>query len=188
MNPSFLFDGNDRMFKQFAIESLNYGEYGCGKSTVWMSNNTNTNITSVDTSKEWVDSIKKQILEHKNTFIKMIDCGPVKQWGKPIDLSKKDNFIQYAEFLWKQDVKPDMVLIDGRFRVLCFLISLKHANENTKLIFDDYVDRPYYHIVERVLKPIEFDGRQACFCVPKKEKLDFEKINVLIEDYKFEIL
>jgi hypothetical protein len=183
-----LFDGDDRMFKKFARDCCNYSEYGCGKSTFWMSKNTNANITSVDTSKDWVAIVEKQILNNKNTLVKFIDCGTVKKWGKPIDLSKKDSFIQYAEFLWKQDIKPDMVLVDGRFRVLCFLISLKHANENTKLIFDDYVDRPHYHIVEKILQPIEFDGRQAYFCVPKKEKLDLEKINLLIEDYKFEIL
>ena len=169
MNPNFLFDGDDRMFKKFSEKCRNYSEYGCGKSTIWMSKNTNANITSVDTSKEWVDAIQKQIPENKNVLLKFIDCGPVKKWGKPIDLSKKDSFIQYAEYLWKQDVKPDMVLIDGRFRVLCFLISLKHANENTKLIFDHYLDRSEYRIVETILKPINFNGRQVCFSTPKKK-------------------
>ena len=33
----------------------------------------------------------------------------------------------------------DCVLVDGRFRVCCFLTSLKNAEQGTRIIFDDYV-------------------------------------------------
>jgi hypothetical protein len=44
---------------------------------------------------------------------------------------------------------PDTVLIDGRFRVASFLFSLLSARIGTTILFDDYVDRPVYFVVEQ---------------------------------------
>ena len=43
---------------------------------------------------------------------------------------------------------PDLVLVDGRFRAACFLASLLFARPGAVILFDDYVDRPFYHTVE----------------------------------------
>ena len=62
-----LFDGDDSLFKDLLKNSKNYGEYGCGLSTEWVLNNTNANILSVDTSKEWIDKISSKNVEYKKT-------------------------------------------------------------------------------------------------------------------------
>jgi len=59
------------------------------------------------------------------------------------------------------------VLVDGRFRVACFLASILSITEDTTIFFDDYVDRDYYHVVEEIIKPNRFCGRQAIFEVNK---------------------
>ena len=59
-----------------------------------------------------------------------------------------------------------MILIDGRFRVACFLFSLINSKEDSTIIFDDYMNRPYYHVVEEVIQIHENCGRQAIFRVP----------------------
>ena len=60
-----------------------------------------------------------------------------------------------------------MILIDGRFRVACFLYSLINAKEGSIIIFDDYTDRAHYHVVEEVIEVYENCGRQAIFKAPK---------------------
>ena len=67
---------------------------------------------------------------------------------------------------------PDLILIDGRFRVSTFL-SCVLKFPGAKVLFDDYVDRENYHVVESVIKPKRTVGRIAEFKVPKhlpKEK------------------
>ena len=85
----------------------------------------------------------------------------------PKDYSKRGNIKKYLNFPWEQNKSPDFVLIDGRFRVACFLYSLINAKINSLIIFDDYNNRPYYHIVEEIVPIYKICGRQALFKVPK---------------------
>jgi len=62
--------------------------------------------------------------------------------------------------------QADVILIDGRFRVSCFLYSLINAKKDSIIIFDDYLNRPWYHIVEDVIPLYDKCGRQAVFKVP----------------------
>ena len=80
-----------------------------------------------------------------------------------------------------ENKKPELVLIDGRFRVACFLFSLINGSPGTKIIFDDYVNRPHYHVVEEFIKPIETCGIQALFIIPKN--LDYNNIEKTIEQF-----
>ena len=89
-------------------------------------------------------------------------------------------------WIWQEDVSPDVVLIDGRFRVCCFLTSLLNAKESATLIFDDYYkNRQHYHFIERFIKPDQRCGRQAFFTVPNKEKLDSALISLAIDKFRF---
>ena len=79
----------------------------------------------------------------------------------------------------------NFILIDGRLRVLCFLVSLKKCNSGTKIIFDDYVNRKFYHIVEELIKPSSNDGRQCLFEVGDKKDLDMIKLDFLINKFNY---
>ena len=94
-------------------------------------------------------------------------------------LQKKKNFLEYANWFWNFDLKPDLVLIDGRFRVLCFLTSIKFAPIGTKIIFDDYTFRPFYHVVEEFLKISDTCGRQALFEVDEYSKKNIDDSVIL---------
>ncbi len=181
-----LFDGDDSLFKDLLKNSKNYGEYGCGLSTEWVLNNTNANILSVDTSKEWIDKISSKNVEYKKRLkLQHIDLGKVENWGRPVGYEKSYNFINYFKWIWTQDILPDTVLIDGRFRVCCFLTSIKYANENTKIIFDDYNNRPYYHVVEKFIKKEQTCGRQTLFVVKNKNKINFDLLNIEINNFHY---
>ena len=163
-----LFDGDDKLYKSILANCKVYGEYGCGKSTLWVARNTNADIYSVDTSLEWVHKVKDLLLPEINLErLIWIDLGEVGSWGTPISYIKRQNILDYVHSPWSHgDRKPDTVLIDGRFRVACFLSSLLHSEPRTQIIFDDYADRRKYHIAEEYCQVADRCGRQALFVVP----------------------
>ena len=93
-------------------------------------------------------------------------------------LSRLNNFIDYVSGVWNFKSQADVILIDGRFRVACFLYSLIHSKKDSIIIFDDYFDRPWYHIVEEVVCLNDKCGRQAFFKVPKVYD---KKFNILAQ-------
>jgi hypothetical protein len=141
-----------------------YGEYGVGESTVWVSQNTSAAIVAVETDSRWAEKIIEKI-QKKNVQITHIDLGNVGPWGRPTGYSRRSKFSSYFNSIWDHPRTPDVVLIDGRFRVACFLTSYLRAGPGTTIFFDDYLERHNYHIVEEIIKPFTTEGRQAIFRV-----------------------
>ena len=186
LGHNILFDGDDSLFKK-ALEGVNlYGEYGVGNSTNWVLNNTNANVLAVDTCKFWVDKIiADNKLNNDRLAIKYVDLGETEAWGRPINFARHHLFDEYTDWIWKQPEKPTCILVDGRFRVCCFLSTLKYAEENTLIIFDDYTDRPHYHLIEKYVDKIEVCGRQCLFIVPPREKIDFDELDKDIVNFRY---
>jgi hypothetical protein len=175
-----LFNGDDQMFKSILKNSKNYFEYGCGASTKWVVKNTNAKISCVDSSVEWINSIE----DYPRLKKIYIDIGKIGKWGYPLTLDKQQNFPLYSNAISKEEDNIDVVLIDGRFRVACFLNTLKYVNEGTSIIFDDYANRPYYHIVEKIITPQKYNGRQALFVV--SPNIDQSKIDCLLSLFEMD--
>lgn len=167
-----LFDGDDRMFKSLFDECRTYGEYGCGASTAWVLKNSPARVLAVDTSADWIERIRNWVGPDPRLDLHWVDVGPVLNWGRPASYEKRRNFSDYTDWIWRRGASPDIVLVDGRFRVCCFLTSLKHARPGAKIVFDDYCDRPYYHVVEEFLAPSQTCGRQALFVKPEHPQFD----------------
>lgn len=146
-----------------------YLEYGSGGSTVLAADLDVPRIISVDTNAEWFDKVRASIGAgyggELETFY--VDIGPTKKWGYPASNSSFQKWPKYFFEPWRHirdsGLTPDLVLIDGRFRVSCFLASLVYAEVGTTLLFDDYTNRKHYHAVERLLKPINHYDRMAEF-------------------------
>ena len=176
-----LFDGDDAMFKrEIKLASLIYGEYGAGASTRWVLENSDAQILAVDTSEYWVETTRQACSKYGDRAkIQFINLGEIGLWGRPKSYSHLSRFKDYTDTIWRVDQgqdSPGLVLIDGRFRVCCFLTSLKYAKSGAKIIFDDYGDRPYYHYIEKYVRPSEWCGRQALFIVPEKDHIDFQQL------------
>ena len=169
---SVLFDGDDKLFKDLIKNIGTYFEYGCGKSTEYAYKYSYCKIYSVDTDHSWVK--KTQLLTNgkKDTRLNIdwINVGNVEKWGYPLTYAKRKYFFNYANDFYKKTCKPDLVLIDGRLRVFCFLITLKNAPNGTKIIFDDYINRSLYHVAEEFSPLLDKCGRQALFEVNSKAK------------------
>ena len=165
-DEKYLFDGDDFLFKTYLKKCNIYFEYGVGDSTIWALKNTKSRIISVDTDKKWIDKIDTY-KNKKRIDINWINLGEIENWGRPKNYRYRKHFIDYISNVWTYNLKADVILIDGRFRVACFLYSLINAKEGSIIIFDDYTDRAHYHVVEEVIEVYENCGRQAIFKAPK---------------------
>ena len=90
--------------------------------------------------------------------------------GLADDLGREDNVVQYFEIGFSGGWSPDVVLIDGRFRVACFLTCLLMTSPGTKIVFDDYTENQRYHLASEIVTPSRVGERQALFVRP--ESLD----------------
>ena len=131
-------------------------------------------IITVESDKLFLDSVKNRVSDtssSSNVKYQHVDVGPTKEWGYPADPSTAPSWPQYYLSPWRLITQgnsfPDLIMIDGRFRVACFLTSLIYARPKTVILFDDYEDRPVYHCVEKHLKPDLMADRMAKFIVPE---------------------
>lgn len=177
-----LFDGDSLFFERLGPTSRVYGEYGVGTSTIWMSTNTKARVIGVDTSQEWINHVQNAVGE-RDIQLEWVDLGEVGPWGRPISYRRRDAIETYLLSPWRRGVTPDLVLIDGRFRVACFLTCLLEASPGVRIIFDDYTNRPHYHVVEEFLAPIEKTQRQALFEVPAR--IDRDVVSEELERFRF---
>ncbi len=160
-----LFDGDDNLFKKYLKNCKIYFEYGVGQSTIWVLENTKCIIISVDTDKYWINKINISKYQER-IKINWINLGDLENWGRPRTYGYRKDFFNYISNVWKFNIKADVTLIDGRFRVACFLYSLINAKTDSLIVFDDYINRPHYHVVEEILKYEQKCGRQVVFRVP----------------------
>lgn len=166
-DPSnLLFRGDEGLFIEAVAACTVYAEYGCGASTIWCANNSAVPIIAVDTSAEWIDHVRVGAERKAGLNIVHVDLGQLGDWGRPVSYSRRADFAEYIKAPWTFDLKPDLILVDGRFRVACFLQSLLNAAEGSVILFDDYTERPNYHVVEEFAERSETCGTMAKFLVP----------------------
>ncbi|CAP43358.1 O-linked N-acetylglucosamine transferase family protein [Bordetella petrii] len=151
-------------------------EYGSGGSSVLASRTGIRRIYSVDSDQAFLQAVSNKIRasgagDNKYTPL-YADIGPTGSWGHPQSNEKAVLWPRYVGLPWNvmldQQEAPDLILIDGRFRVASFLISALLAPAGCVILFDDYFDRPAYHVVEKFLKPRRVAGRMAEFVVEAK--------------------
>lgn len=153
-----------------------------------MATNTAANIYATDTSSVWLDAVRDQVPTEASGRLNLthVDLGGLKKWGRPSTYTHRDNFPDYGNLMWRHSAAdPDLVLVDGRFRVFCFLTSLRHARPGTHILFDDYMSRPHYHVVEEFAERADRCGRQALFIVPDKDALEIERLDAEISAFRY---
>lgn len=153
-----------------ALSSKLIVEYGSGSSTLFCALN-EISVISIESDLNFLNYLKNEInfFAPNNTSIKLLhaNIGNTKEFGYPEDDKSIRLFPQYASLPWYSsivnEVHPDLVLIDGRFRVACMLATMANITKPTKVIFDDYVGRDYNQIIEQFIKPLKTIGRAALF-------------------------
>src|SRR5690606_8388298 len=157
-----------------ALESTHaYLEFGTGGSTNLAANFPHLSVVSIGSDWNVLRTIKLLIAEkgaEERVALLFADLGPTGENGFPLDEAAFHGWHRYALSPWlhctARGLSPDLVLIDGRFRRACLLASMIFSAPGTRILFDDYFDRPHYHMVEKHLKPMQGIERMAEFIRP----------------------
>ena len=96
-----------------------------------------------------------------------LDLVPIGGWGRPLDYAGRNQFASYLSTGFAEDFVPDVVLIDGRFRVATFCYVLMNTAVGTKIVVDDCAERSEFQVVEEVVAPIQIGSRQALIVRPE---------------------
>lgn len=143
-------------------------EYGSGGSTVLAAGMAGRTVFAVESDAAWLRAMRAYFDANPpaaDVRLHHADIGPTRDWGHPADARRMRRWPGYALSVWDRDdfLHPDVVLIDGRFRVACLLTVAFRCTRPVTVLFDDYRGRKVYHGVEDMLRPAGFAGRMARF-------------------------
>jgi hypothetical protein len=173
-------DPGTAYFREQLEHTGNYLEYGSGGSTLFASRRVKL-LVSVESDAHYLAAVRRKLAaegtprerrKSGGAVTKLIyaNIGFTVEWGKPAFARptprRVHRWADYPTAPWRYfrsiGQQPQLILVDGRFRVACViesLIQLSPSSEATILI-DDYITRPHYHVVER-LADVEMVGRMA---------------------------
>ena len=174
-----------------------YLEYGAGASTLLVADRGIAAI-SIESDARYARQVGEALPVGLGARVVAVDIGVTESWGYPLWIfPTRDRHLRWRRYplagpalLHRLPVFPELILIDGRFRVASCLVMARAAIEhgaNPQILFDDYSLRPHYHQVEAVLGKPERIGRAALFSIKaaalERRALD-TAIDVALLDYR----
>ena len=185
-----LFKQNDKnLFYKYLNKSKYYFEYGSGGTTYHASLSPNIKkIISVESDYETHTRIKSMITQNKDKItFQYCDMKTLPNtWGNPGKDSTPNDWINYSNQIINVNKSIssniDLIVIDGRFRVACCLKCHSVINDNCIVIFDDFLNRSYYHIVLGYFTVIE-QSEDNCMVILKKNRKNIPPVE-LIKKYE----
>jgi hypothetical protein len=167
------FDAESTAYFRKRLEtSRSYLEYGSGGSTI-LANRLVDTLVSVDSDAHFLADVRRKLAQDGHrTMAKLIhvNIGLTQEWGKPVFTRPTRRRVRrwedYPTAPWRYfrsiAQQPDLILVDGRFRVACVLESLLSLSplSDTQILLDDYASRPHYRVVEQ-FAAVEMAGRMA---------------------------
>ncbi len=171
----------------FIPQSSSFFEWGAGQSTLIAIRANTLKITSVDMDIDLLSVLDGIAADNSVSFKSypvLYDRYTLMAWSFLRDKSHLAMAAMEYASPFSLHTDSDLVLIDGRFRLLCFYqVASKIATTST-VIWDDYQDRPWYHAVEEFIKPERFIGRAAVFKLTKQVKVPRAVINAAAMDQR----
>jgi hypothetical protein len=171
LNRPHLF-GNEIELMQRTFEKAgpNYLEFGTGGSTLMAVQRGNT-VVSVESDPVWAAGVRAhceiaEAIAAGRVTILHADVGPVGEFGHPRGRNHIDHWNSYLYLPWnewsKRGAAPDLVYVDGRFRVACCMsvimaLGQKFASGTMPLVLmhDITDDRPFYKPVFDFFETVE---------------------------------
>lgn len=184
------------LFYRYLLKSNIFFEYGAGGSTYLACEINNINkIYTVDTEPRYLD----YLLSNKclnNSYINgrfyptHATIGSVKKFIHPNNLHYKERWHIYPEMILTSALKnkniPDLVLIDGKFRVASVLASLIALPKGTEIIIiHDFFPRKQYYPILDFLEPI--DCADSVLVGRRRDDFDIEAAKRLLYGYVGEL-
>ena len=183
------------LFKKYVGQARYYFETGSGGSTFIASGMPNLKrIEVVESDVTWLNKLRKYkpvhdaMCVHKKLRMHHVDVGAKPNAiGVPHDSSMKSMWTLYGGAIalyagspW--EAKPDLVFVDGRFRVAAVMHAYKVIDEGALIMMHDY-DRKQYHVVETVVRKVEQVERLAVFKVTNRTATTMALAEQLLHRY-----
>jgi hypothetical protein len=145
--------------------------YGTGGSTFLFSDNPSNFVFACETSAQWLDHVTAEMksLGRYNFLPLHMNIGSTISWGQPTSFARQCHLFEKAVTFpsakcIELGFSPDFILVDGRFRVACFIEALRVGKDDSLILVDDYFDRKEYHVIEELCGVKRKIGRAALFC------------------------
>ena len=178
--PNFSSKLNNNFFKEELKKSKLYLEFGSGCSTLYAAK-IEKKFISIEADKNFFNLMKGKL---NNPGLRYYNIGLTSNFSIPLFINKK-KILNYSKSIFEECQKkkliPDLILVDGRFRVLVSMqahIFMSRIKKNIKIIIDDYAQRYYYHILENFFR-IKIIGNFGFVYGLKKNQIP----KILIEKY-----
>jgi hypothetical protein len=167
------------MMTRYLARATHYFEWGSGGSTGYAASFPSIRtILSIENDPQWAVEVQTNV---PRAMVKYINTGPVNPGGSPRDGRMKSRWSEYYTACVHRHVDPDLVLIDGRWRVAC-AVSVALTLPNAIVLIHDYTPRSSYHILEQYFDRIETCETLVAFTV--KPNLDSRELNSVRERYQ----
>jgi hypothetical protein len=157
--PKPLMSDKDLLLWETTVRnSSHYFEFGLGASTIAAVGLHIPKITAVDSDLTWVTCVRDYIqramvLEdsHKVDLVH-VNIGPTGDWGHPTMGSCRHLWNAYPHAIESYGFPPpDVVFVDGRFRVASALVAMVHCGPDVTVVMHDFTIREQYkHILTYV--------------------------------------
>jgi len=157
-----------------------------GGSTCLAAKTVGERIHAIDSDPDWVAKVRQEIGNcSKEVRVNVVNIGPTGSWGYPQGKSDIDKYADYSRSITRTGFADyDLCLVDGRFRIACFLQALSVLNMDSVIGFHDYACRPQYHLVEEFARPIA--GIKELKFFVRRPGLDRTALSVALEKYRNE--
>lgn len=145
-------------------------EFGSGGSTI-LANKLAVPSITVESDRFYGAVVRRAMINSDLTTMVIPKMGITGQWGMPLFFKRrKGPRYVTAPFELIDESYPDLILVDGRYRVACTLEAARRANvmgASAELMLDDYDGRLFYHVLENYLGTPKRIGRAAVFAIGK---------------------
>ena len=199
LEPYFATPESKLWFTEALASCRYYVEFGSGGSTC-LAARLGKPFVTVESDKKFLRAVKDKIVSvgyynpDRQSF-HYADVGFTGPLGKPVYFLKlsgqrKANFRRYSDFPLPPHGSlglPDLVLIDGRFRVACALKSIQalQDSEGWLIVVDDYGKRESYEVIKKFAHEVRRIGHMAVF--QKKSDIDAAELSAAIKRFELDI-
>lgn len=166
-----------------------YLEYGAGGSTLTAAGMAHTVVT-VDTDKHFLERVSKRVTGKAKLYPVHVDIGLTRAWGRPlVTLRTRKRLTRWCrypaapwEVLSQLSVLPEVVFVDGRFRVASVLESFLQLPDDADCCFmvDDFEGRErFYWPILEFARSVSRHDRMISF--RRGERFDRERCRRMLE-------
>jgi len=179
--PPHFDDDTREWFETRLRKAKFYLEFGAGGSTV-LAAKLGIPTISVEGDPYYAKAVRRAIAKDAPVTFLTPRLGLTTGWSRPLRPSraKAKRYIS-SPFDKLQDRFPDLILVDGRYRIACALESARQArmrSAEASLLVDDYGKRRQYRVLEAWLGQPRMIGRSALFEIGKADQVAIRKKDV----------